>query len=82
MANVDEENGDNEIWRLRRINQVTKQQCVRLIQLAAATLGISTQLSGCSSGSGEDAPTETDNKEATWAMRIHPVYWQRFHSRM
>jgi hypothetical protein len=61
MAKLDEENDDNEIRRLRRINQVTKQQCARLIQMAAATFGISAQLKGCNSVS------EDYNQKATLA---------------
>jgi hypothetical protein len=68
MANVKEENDDNEIRRLRRINQVTRQQCVRLIQMAATTFGISTQLKICSSTSDADIPTKTFTQEVTWAM--------------
>ena len=68
MANLDEENDDSEIRRLRRINQVTRQQCARLIQMAATTFGISTQLKGCSSTSETESPIEILNQEATQAM--------------
>ena len=64
MASLDEENNDSEVRKVRRINQATRQQCVRLVQLAAATLGLSVQLKGCSSGS----ITEMDNNGSEWAM--------------
>eukprot|EP00435_Cladocopium_sp_Y103_P052255 s242_g16.t1 len=68
MAHVLDENDDNEVRRVRRINQVTRQQCVRLVQLAAATLGISTQLKGCSSASRAGIPPEFLEQEAAWVM--------------
>ena len=40
MADSYEENDDSELRRVRRVNQVTRQQCVRLIQMATATLNV------------------------------------------
>ena len=48
MADSCEENDDSELRRVRRVNQVTRQQCVRLIQMATATLNVCFQLKGCS----------------------------------
>ena len=64
MSNLDEENNDSEIRKVRRVNQATRQQCVRLVQLAAATLGLSVQLKGCSS----EPMDKMDNSGSEWAM--------------
>ena len=47
-----ERNDDSEIRQIRRVNRVTRQQCVRLVQMATAALGICSQLKGCNSVSG------------------------------
>jgi len=44
-----ETNDDNEIKRIRRINKVTMEQCMRLIQMAGASMNARMQLKGCSS---------------------------------
>ena len=55
MADSCEENDDSELRRVKKVNQVTKQQCVRLIQVATATLNACLQLKGCSSELSLDA---------------------------
>ena len=42
-------NDDNTVRRIRRINRATREQCVRLIQMANATLGMCMKLKGCNS---------------------------------
>ena len=44
-----ERNDDNTVRRIRRINRATREQCVRLIQMANGTLGVCMQLKGCNS---------------------------------
>ena len=55
MADSCEENDDSELRRVKKVNQVTKLQCVRLIQVATATLNSCLQLKGCSSELSLDA---------------------------
>ena len=68
-----ERNDDNEIRQMRRVNRVTRQQCVRLVQMATAALGVCSQLKGCSSISGAGIPAEYFEKEATWAILADSV---------
>ena len=70
MAN--ERNDDSEIRQIRRVNRMTRQQCVRLVQMASAALGICSQLKGCSSVSGAGIPSYFE-KEATWAILADSV---------
>eukprot|EP00435_Cladocopium_sp_Y103_P056491 s740_g19.t1 len=44
----DEVNDDNALRRIRRINRVTREQVIRLVQMAGATIGMCMQLKGCS----------------------------------
>ena len=43
-----DETNDSEVRRVRRSNRVAREQCVRLIKVATAALGMFTQLKGCS----------------------------------
>ena len=55
MAGSCEENNDSELRRVRRVNQMTRQHCVRLIQMATATLNARFQLKGRSPDLSLDA---------------------------
>ena len=55
MADSYEENDDSELRRVGRINRVSRQQCVRLIQMATATLNVCFQLKGWSPDVSLDA---------------------------
>eukprot|EP00435_Cladocopium_sp_Y103_P035839 s3673_g9.t1 len=66
MAN--EVNDDNEIRQARRVNQVTRQQVVRLARIATAALGVCSQLKGCSSASGAGVPVEFLSPDTTMAI--------------
>ena len=44
-----ERNDDNTVRRIRKINRATREQCVRLIQMANVTMGMCMQLKGCNS---------------------------------
>ena len=66
----DEKNEDSAVRQIKRFNRATKEQCVRLIQMAGLTMGICMQLKGCvqatvdkfddndSNGSINDGPNE------------------------
>ena len=43
----DEKNEDSAVRQIKRLNRATKEQCVRLIQMAGLTLGMCMQLKGC-----------------------------------
>ena len=44
-----ERHDDNAVRRIRKINRATREQCVRLIQMANVTMGMCMQLKGCNS---------------------------------
>ena len=68
MAGLDEITDDSELRRVRHSNRVARQQCVRLIEIATATLGVFTQLKGCSSMPRAEVPIESFEKETAWLM--------------
>eukprot|EP00435_Cladocopium_sp_Y103_P052087 s508_g16.t1 len=68
MAHLLDENDDSRVRQVRKINQATRQQCVRLVQLAATTLGMSLQMKGCSSASGAGILLEFLEQETAWVM--------------
>jgi hypothetical protein len=43
----DEGNDDNAIRYIKRVNRATREQCIRLIQMAGVTMGMCMQLKGC-----------------------------------
>ena len=43
----DEANDDNAIRQVRKLNEVTREQCVRLIQMVGLTMNMCLQLKGC-----------------------------------
>eukprot|EP00435_Cladocopium_sp_Y103_P059552 s975_g21.t1 len=63
-----EKNDDNEIRQIRRVNQITRHQAVRLVQMAVAALGVCSQLKGCSSASGAGIPVEYLHQDTTMAI--------------
>jgi hypothetical protein len=77
MADSCEENDDSELRRVKKVNQVTKQQCVRFIQVATATLNACLQLKGCSSELSLDAGGQDfelyDGGGATTAMVMEAI---------
>ena len=47
VGNEDEENDDNKIRQVRSAKVATQKQCIRLIQMAGAAMGVCLQLKGC-----------------------------------
>ena len=47
QPNEDERNDDNAVRQIKKLNRATKEQCVRLIQMAGLTMGMCMQLKGC-----------------------------------
>eukprot|EP00435_Cladocopium_sp_Y103_P025946 s3453_g6.t1 len=54
QPNEDEKNDDSAVRQIKKINRATKEQCVRLIQMAGLTMNMCMQLKGC---------VQADNKE-------------------
>eukprot|EP00435_Cladocopium_sp_Y103_P016569 s1241_g4.t1 len=66
----DEVNDDNALRRIRRINRVTREQVIRLVQMTGATIGMCMQLKGCSSSDTDAAAVETnyDGQLVWWTV--------------
>jgi len=72
--NDDERNNDNEIRRIRRINRVTMEKCMRLIQMAGATMNTCMQLKGCNKDfSSNDIPVTGGNMQEDNDVQL--VWW-------
>ena len=65
MADSWEENDDSALRRVKKVNQVTKRQCVRLIQVATATQGCSSELS-LDAGGQDFGPTMVVAQKLQW----------------
>ena len=80
--NESETNDDSSVRRIRRVNRATREQCVRLIQMANVTLGLCMQLKGCSSGESHlDPVTGGSADEATmvWWTFLEWSMWSPMH---
>ena len=55
-GNADEENDDNSLRQTRRVNMVTRAQCVGFIQMAGTALGMCLQLKGCADDEAVRSP--------------------------
>ena len=69
FMDADETNNDSEVRRVRRSNRVAREQCVRLIKVATAALGMFTQLKGCSPMS----KTEIFEQDTAWLLVANAV---------
>eukprot|EP00435_Cladocopium_sp_Y103_P036864 s1251_g9.t1 len=47
QPNEDDRNDDNAVRQIKKLNRATKEQCVRLIQMAGLTMSMCMQLKGC-----------------------------------
>eukprot|EP00435_Cladocopium_sp_Y103_P046524 s2915_g13.t1 len=47
QPNDDEKNDDSAVRQIKKINRATKEQCVRLMQMAGLTMNMCMQLKGC-----------------------------------
>ena len=56
VGNEDEENDDNKIRQVRSAKVATQKQCIRLIQMAGAAMGVCLQLKGCFKDDGLSHP--------------------------
>jgi len=69
FMDADETNNDSEVRRVRCSNRVAREQCVRLIKVATAALGMFTQLKGCSPMS----KTEIFEQDTAWLLVANAV---------
>ena len=69
FMDADETNDDSEVRRVRRSNRVAREQCVRLIKVATAALGMFTQLKGCSPMSN----AEIFEQDTAWLLVANAV---------
>eukprot|EP00435_Cladocopium_sp_Y103_P065206 s2072_g27.t1 len=54
QPNEDDRSDDNAIRQIKKLNRATKEHCVRLIQMAGLTMGMSMQLKGCGQANKEE----------------------------
>ena len=67
----DEWNDDNHVRKVRRIQMVSRQQCVRFIQLAGAALNMTVQMKGCAS----EESSEFNDGKIVWMQVVGCVYY-------
>ena len=77
VRNEDEENDDNKLRQVRSAKVATQKQCIKLIQMAGAAMGVCLQLKGCFKDDGLSHPDLDpvaggmdfyDNKLLWWTM--------------
>ena len=74
VGNEDEENDDSKIRQVRSAKVATQKQCIRLIQMAGAAMGVCLQLKGCFKDDGLSHPdldpvaggTDFDDNKLLW----------------
>jgi len=59
LHGAEDENNDNQMRQTRRVQLATRQQCIRLIQMAMTTTNLSLQLQGCMDGNNVERMHET-----------------------
>ena len=66
-----ERNDDNALRKIRKVNRMTKEQVIRLVQLTGATIGMCMQLKGCS----RDEHNDPDPLAGGTNVNVQLVWW-------
>ena len=59
LHGAEDKNNDDQMRQTRRVQMATRQQCIRLIQMAMTTMNLSLQLQGCMDGNNVERMQET-----------------------